>query len=192
MKFKKKLGPVYFFLAKFCPFGQRNWIIFLKLCFPSVNLTNFAIFSEFCQIFNIKKMKKKSWDLVITRKNCCKIEFLLSMLEYVRVWHITWCQVLCVVLPHGKLQSSIRSHPLVRLRGLTIHPPHVVYRRSPIYHNHLANLRKNDLTSPFLSFVGQHGGGMLFFFHSQSEVTPSLFLHYYIFLPIHSNFVLWT
>jgi hypothetical protein len=132
-----------------------------------------------------KKNEPISWDLVTTRKNCCKSEFLLSMLEYVRVWHITWCQVLCVVLPHGKLQSSIRSHPLVRLR---FHPPHVVYRRSPICHNHLANLRKNDLTSPFLSFVRQHGWACFFFFHSQSGVTPSLLLHYYIFLPFSFKF----
>jgi hypothetical protein len=59
------------------------------------------------------KKNEKSWDLVTTRKKCCKTEFLLSMLEYVRVWRITWCQVLCVVLPHGKLQSYIDAHQYV-------------------------------------------------------------------------------
>ncbi len=49
------------------------------------------------------------------------------------------------------------SHPLVTLRGVNFSSPNVVYRRSPICHNHLANLRQNDLTLPFLSFVGQHG-----------------------------------
>jgi hypothetical protein len=50
----------------FSVFQGKNKEFFGKICFPNVNLTNFAIFLLFHQIFNIAKLKQEPCSQLIS------------------------------------------------------------------------------------------------------------------------------
>jgi hypothetical protein len=65
MKFKKKLGPVYFFSGKILPFLTKKLEFFLGNCVLQVeNSTNFAVFFRKFPNFQYQKKEKKKLGLI--------------------------------------------------------------------------------------------------------------------------------